>query len=257
MKGTGSRSPVRGKPARRTTRGFVRGVLLPAVVVAAVLGAFRIIDIPDIAHAQESGSNSKVSRPGTRGLADRYVDRIIDGEKVSCMYGNVHIDRDTVKAEADTAYYYREREYYQFYGNVRLTRFGAVLTCDRANYNRYMGSGDFFGNVRIEEDETIGTSLRGETRGNGRYLRLIGDALLVTPDYSIKGDTIYQDRETGDGEAFGHVRIMEPGAKNLVTGDHANFSSAGNTAEVDVNPVLTSREEKGGPLTSVAGLLRF
>ena len=257
MKWTGGKSPVCGTPDRRTTRGFARGVLLPAAMVAAVLGACRILEIPDSAHAQESGSEQKRFRPGTRGLADRYVDRIIDGKKVSCMYGNVYIDRDTLQAESDTAFYYRESEYYQFLGNVRLTRFDAVLTCDRANYDRYLGSGDFFGNVRIEEEGTIGTSRRGETRENGRYLRLIGDALLVTPDYSIKGDTIFQDRETGDGEAFGHVRIMEPGAKNLVTGDHANFSSADNTAEVDVNPVLTSREQKGGPLTSVAGLMRF
>ncbi|MEN8005976.1 MAG: putative LPS assembly protein LptD [Candidatus Krumholzibacteriota bacterium] len=257
MKGTGGNSPDHGTPTRRAGRGFVRGVLLPAVAVAAVLGAGRILEIPHPAHAQDDVSEKRAPRPSTRGLADRYVDRVIDGQKVSCMYGNVYIDRDTLKAESDTAFYYREREYYQFVGNVRLTRFGAVLTCDRAHYDRFLGTGDFFGNVRLEEEGTIGTSRRGETRDNGRILRLMGDALLVTPDYSVRGDTIAQDRESGDGEAFGHVRIMEPGAKNLVTGDHANFSSADNTAEVDANPVLTSREQKGGPLTSTAGLMRF
>ena len=35
-------------------------------------------------------------RRRTRGMADRYVDQVIDGEKVSCMYGNVFIDRDTL-----------------------------------------------------------------------------------------------------------------------------------------------------------------
>ncbi len=253
----GGNTSVRGKPARPTTRGFVRHVLLPAMILAAVLGACRIGGTPHTVYAQDDVAQAGSSPPRTRGLADRYVDRVIDGQKVSCMYGNVFIDRDTLTVRADTAFYYREREYYQFLGHVHLTRLGGVLTCDRANYHRNLGAGDFFGNVRLEEGDVIGTSQRGESRENGRYIKLFEDALLVTPDYSVKADTIFQDRLTGDGEAFGHVRIMEPGAKNLVTGDHAYFSSDDQTAEVDVNPALTSREQKGGPLTSVAGLMRF
>jgi lipopolysaccharide export system protein LptA len=238
-------------------RGFGRLVLLPAMFLAAVLGVTQLGGIPGPVLAQNDETPREPARPRTRGLADRYVDQVIDGQKVSCMYGNVFLDRDTLTVRADTAYYYREREYYQFVGNVRLDRLGAVLTCDRANYDRYLGAGDFFGNVRLEEEGVIGTSRRGESRDNGSLVRLIEDALLVTPDYSVKADTIYQDRQTGDGEAFGHVHIMEPEAKNLVTGDHAFFSSTGDIAEVDINPVMTSREQSGGPLVSVAGRMRF
>ena len=238
----------------RSGDSFARHVLVPAIALAVILVAFQIGGPSNPAFAQNAPASS---RGQTRAVADRYVDRVIDGQKVSCMYGNVFIDRDTLSVRADTAFYYRDREYYEFHGNVHLTRHEAVLTCDRAHYDRYLGAGDFFGNVRLEEEGTIGTSRRGESRGNGRYVRLFEDALLVTPDYSVKADTIYQDRETGDGEAFGHVRIMEPGAKSLVTGDHAVFASEGGTAEVDVNPVLTSREQQGGVLTSVAGLMRF
>jgi lipopolysaccharide export system protein LptA len=238
-------------------RGFGRLVLLPAIILAAVLGIIQFGGIWGPVLAQNDATPREPARPRTRGLADRYVDQVIDGQKVSCMYGNVFLDRDTLTVRCDTAYYYRKREYYQFVGNVRLNRQGAILTCDRANYDRYLGAGDFFGNVRLEEEGVIGTSRRGETRENGRIVRLIEDALLVTPDYSVKADTIFQDRQTGDGEAFGHVHIMEPEAKNLVTGDHAFFSSAGDIAEVDINPVMTSREQSGGPLVSVAGRMRF
>ncbi len=257
MERTGGKTSGSGAPARPSVRGFSRHVFLPAVILAVALGAWQVGGIPDPVYAQEDSAPRRSSGPRTKGLADRYVDRVIDGQKVSCMYGNVFIDRDTLTVRADTAFYYREREYYQFRGHVRLTRLGALLTCDKADYDRYLGAGDFYGNVRLEEEGTIGTSRRGESRENGRYIRLFEDALLVTPDYSVKADTIFQDRQTGDGEAFGHVRIMEPGARNLVTGDHAFFSSADQTAEVDVNPVLTSREQQGGVLTSMAGLMRF
>jgi lipopolysaccharide export system protein LptA len=229
---------------------------VPAVFLATVIGACQYTATGDPAFARNEAAADRAA-PRTRGIADRYVDRVIDGEKVSCMYGNVFIDRDTLTVSADTAYYYRDLEYYKLIGSVVLTRFEAVLSCDLANYDRYLGAGDFFGNVRLEEEGTIGTGGRGESRGDGRFVRLFEDALLVTPDYSVWADTIFQDRETGDGEAFGNVRIMEPGAKNIVTGDHANFSEKEEVAEVDVNPVLTSREQDGGPLTSVAGVMRF
>ncbi len=240
-----------------TTRSFGRQVLFPAIVLTVAFGVCQVAGIFDPAFGQNPDTPPEPLRGRTRGIADRYVNQTIDGQKVSCMYGNVFIDRDTLTVRADTAFYYREKEYYHFLGNVRLTRQTSVLTCDRATYDRYLGEGDFFGNVRIEEGTTIGTGSLGEARENGRFVRLIEDALLVTPDYSVKADTIFQDRETGDGEAFGHVYIMEPGAKNLVTGDHANFSSAGEMAEVDINPVLTSREQQGGPLISIAGVMRF
>jgi hypothetical protein len=73
----------------------------------------------------------------------------------------------------------------------------------------------------------------------------------------VRADTIYRDRLTGDGEAFGQVSIMEPGATNLVTGDHAIFHGDRDVAEMDRNPVLISRQRSGGPLHSTAGLMRF
>jgi len=233
--------------------GFRWHVLWPAIVTVLALLALTLGR--DSGWARAAGPPGV--RPESRLQAERFVDRVINGEPVSCMYGHVFIDRDTITAAADTAYSYRDREVYEFIGNVRITRNDAVLTCVRGRYNRNFGMGDFYWNVRLVEGDIIGTGDRGESRGNGRYLRLIGNALLVTPDYSVRGDTIFQDRKTGRSESFGHVSIMEPGSENLVTGEHAVFYADGDVAEVDRNPVLTSREQSGGPLKSEAGLMRF
>ncbi len=233
--------------------GFTGRVLTPSLMLVAVVTVLVLGQ--DLGWAQERIENNEQQESRLR--ADRFVDRVIDGEPVSCMYGNVFIDRDTSTVAADTAYLYRDRELYEFIGNVRVTRNQAVLTCERGIYSRSFGTGDFFDNVRLVEGDLIGTGDIGEVRGDGQYLRLIGNALLVTPDYSVRGDTIIQDRQTGQGEAFGHVSIMEPGAQNLITGDHAIFSEDGDVAEVDRNPVLTSREQGSGPLRSEAGLMRF
>jgi lipopolysaccharide assembly outer membrane protein LptD (OstA) len=239
-----------GLPSRRS-RGFARRVLIPAVGLVLALSAWG----QTAGLAQERVTAA--GRQGSRLSADRFVDRVIKGEPVSCMYGNVVIDRDSIFATSDTAYAYRERDVYEFIGHVRIVRDGAVLTCDWGTYHRNFGTGDFRGNVRLVDGDMIGTGARGESRGDGRYLRLFGDALLVSPEYTVRGDTIFQDRESGRGEAFGRVQILEPGGRNLVTGDHAVFAGEGDVAEVDRRPELVSREQSGGPVHSTAGLMRF
>jgi lipopolysaccharide export system protein LptA len=238
----------RGAAAWRT-----RLINLIRLLPALLLGAGALFSLA----AAQPGGEADRPRPKSRMESDRFIDRVVDGEPVSYMLGNVFIDRDSLTARCDTAHYYRGREYYEFMGNVVITRDSTVLECRYGNYDRLAGAGNFFRDVRLTDGEMIGTGLRGESRLDGRQVRLIGEALLVTPDYSVRADTIFKDRLTGQGEAFGQVRIMEPGAKNLVTGEHATFSATGDTAEVDRNPVLVSREQQGGPLISHAGLMRF
>ena len=98
---------------------------------------------------------------------------------------------------------------------------------------------------------------RAKAAEDGRFFHLIGDAILVTPDYTVRADTISRDRRDSTGEAFGHVRIMEPGASNLVTGDHAFFDQRQDLAVVDRNPVMTSRESEGDLLESTAEIMSF
>jgi len=189
--------------------------------------------------------------------ADRFIDRIVDGEPVSYLIGNVYIDRDTLTARADTGLIYRDRELYDLRGNVRLRQLETLLTCRRAFYRGLEKEADFFGDVRIVDGLTIGTARRGESRRGGQLLRLFDEALMITPEYSVWADSIERDRVTEFGEAFGHVKIVETEAAVLVTGGHATFSTAGQMAEVDRDPVLTSRDRGGQLLTAVSRLMRF
>jgi len=175
--------------------------------------------------------------------ADRLVYRVVDGESITDLFGNVLIDRDTITVRSDTARYFRDREVIELWSDVRMRQNEAVLTCRRAVYWREAEAADFSGSVRVEEGDVIGTSVQGESRLGGDLLRLIEDARLVSPDYTVWADTIVRDRTTAEGEATGRVKIVDPGAKTLVTGDHAVFSAAGDSARVDRNPVLTTREQ--------------
>ncbi|MCP4291869.1 MAG: hypothetical protein GY780_08555 [bacterium] len=243
----------KGSPYFSIFTGLFRFVLLPALMVMVLLGLRPVVQNTWVM-AQESPAPIQKR---TKTVADKYIDRVVNNERISYLLGNVYIDRDSLTAACDTARYYRDREMYELIGNVVLTRDEGVLTCRHAYYFRNQGRSDFYGDVRLTEDEVIGTGRKGESRSGGRFFHLIGDALLVSPDYTVRADTISRDRLTGTGEAFGHVRIMEPGSQNLVTGDHAFFDGESDLAEVDQNPIMTSREEGGDLLTSKAGVMRF
>lgn len=204
-------------------RAFNRQVLGPALLVAMVLVAGW--GVGHSATAQTPGER-ETSRVG----ADRMVSRRINGKTIRFFYDNFFIDRDTLKAVADTAEDHVDEDYYLLYGNVVLTSNSTVLYCDRGLYRKDGGAADFSGNVRLVDGGLTGTSLRGEMRGSGRYVRLIDEARLVDPEFTVEADTIYRDRRTGMGMAMGHVHLEKaPGAR----GPAPAFADSGGTAPTD------------------------
>lgn len=200
---------------------------------------------------------ASAQRPLSRVNAQRMVEQTVDGRPVTCLYGEVFIDRDSVTAAADTAYVQRDSEQYDLHGNVRLTRSGSVLTCRRAHYDALGGNGAFAGDVRLTEPDATVTGAAGDTRGDGRWLQVYGDALLVTPEYTVRADTIARDGVAETGQAYGHVRIVEPDATNLVTGGHAAWDRAADEAIVDRGPVLTTRDSAGEVTVAEARVMRL
>ena len=102
----------------------------------AVLGAGALLSLGSaLASGQPGGSASAPpgeggrSRPKSRMEADRFIDKVENGEHVSYMLGHVFIDRDSLTARSDTAIYFREREFYEFMGNVVVT---GTVRCSNA-----------------------------------------------------------------------------------------------------------------------------
>lgn len=189
--------------------------------------------------------------------ADRSIYRIIDGEAITYHYGNVYIDRDTIVTRADSVHVFDARDIARLFDNVRLRHFDTRLACDWAEYRQRIGEADMRGHVRVDEDDAIVTSERGELRDDFQINHMFGNAVLISPEYTILADTLLRDRRLEYSEAFGHVRIMDTDGGSLVTGDHGLFATDGSWARVDLNPVLETREEDREPVHSLAGDMTF
>ncbi len=189
--------------------------------------------------------------------SDRFVDRMFEGEAVSFLFGNVYLDRDSVVVRADSARVYRDRDFVRLFSNVQARSSGARLASREADYYRATGDADFRGEVRVWEEEILATADRGEMREGAQLLRLFENAVLIAPEFTVRADTLLRDRREEFGEAFGNVRIVDPGAATLVTGRHARYADDGSWARVDRDPALVTREEGGTPVRSVARDMQF
>ena len=100
-----------------------RNILTGTSVLCAIIWLSAAAD-PPVRDAQ--------SAPYTDYSAIRLIDRVIDGEQVTWLIGDVVVVRDSLTVQGDSAAFYRDRDEYEFFGAVRITRGATVITCRRA-----------------------------------------------------------------------------------------------------------------------------
>jgi len=193
----------------------------------------------------------------TRYAADRLVDKVVAGQPITYLLGNVRIVRDSMTVASDSALFYREDAEYDFFGDVRMTRGATVLTCRAAFYNDRSGDADFEGDVRLVDGDVIATGRRAEMREDGDLVRLIRDARVVSPEYVVHADTVVNRDSSAQGEAFGNVILVDPGGDSVVQGGHAVFDRDGGRVTVDRRPRLESRDGGREPLVADALFMDF
>jgi len=249
--------PSRRAPAQEQPRGAAAGADTAAAPRRGPDPATRPVPRDTTGQAELQWQVTRPGRQASLLQADRSVYRVVDGEAISYYYGNVYLDRDTVVVRADSAHVFRERDLVRLFDHVRMRHLQTRIAADWAEYRRDLGEADLRGDVRVVEGTALATSARGEMREDLQLLRLFEDAILVTPDYNVRADTLLRDRRLEYGEAFGDVRVMDPDGGSLVTGRHALFAADGSWAEVDEQPALVTSEQGGLPVQSRARTMRF
>lgn len=213
--------------------------------------------VPFLLAALTATAAAAAGPPTTLVDADRLVDRMVDGQPITYLLGNVRIVRDSMTVTADSALFYRDDDEYDFFGRVRMTRGAGVLTCRAAYYNDRTGDADFEGDVRLVDRDAIATGRRAELREDGDLMRLIRDARVVSPDYVVHADTVVSRDSSDQGEAFGHVILVDPEGDSVVHGGHAVFDRDGGRVTVDRAPRLESRDGDREPLVADALFMDF
>lgn len=230
---------------------------LAAQTLAAAEPQTRTVPRDTVGQAELRRQVERPQRAASLLWAERSVYRIRDGEAITYYYGNVYLDRDTLVVRADSAHVFRERDLVRLFDNVRIRRHETRIAADWAEYRHERGEADLRGQVRVVEALIIASAHRGELRDDFQLLRLMDDAVMVAPDYTVTADTLIRDTRQEHGEAFGNVQITDHDGSTIVTGDHGVFAYDGSWAEVDSRPTLWTRDGDSEPVRSWAERMRF
>ncbi len=105
-----------------------------------------------------------------------------------------------------------------FSGAVQLRHPERTIDADTLHYTTSSGVAEFFGPTTITQGRTRMFCERGsyDTRkGRGRFTRA---ARIVDGPQELRGDSLHYDKNSGMGEAWGHVAVMDTANDLLVRG---------------------------------------
>lgn len=107
-------------------------------------------------------------------------------------------------------------------GNVVVNHDGAVLSCNKAYYFQKENYIKAFGNVQLVQGDTLYLNSKyAEYNGNVKKAFATGDAVLSTPDSTLKTDTINFDRNTQ--EAFYNTKGVITNNENTLESNSGKY----------------------------------
>ena len=132
--------------------------------------------------------------------------KIIDSQnELSSVYGQY--EPDTKHAE--------------FLYDVELSNERYVMNTDTLHYNTATHIADIVGKTVIESDSNVIHTSKGWYNTEVENSALYDRSLIVTKDkQTIVGDTLYYDRNTGEGEAFGNVVLTDTANSSILDGNY-------------------------------------
>ena len=119
----------------------------------------------------------------------------------------------------------------QFLFDVELVNDDYVLHTDTLHYNTNTHIADIVGTTTIVSDSSIIYSNKGWYNTDADKATLYNRSLIVGKDgQKLVGDTVYYDRATGYGEAFGNMILTDSVRSTILDGDYGYHNEKTNVS---------------------------
>jgi lipopolysaccharide export system protein LptA len=152
--------------------------------------------------------------------ADDLIGRIIDGQEVRELIGNVRMVQENVRMSCDSALQFVLSGKIVLSGNVVVREDSVTLYAPRANYYRDERRAEGFGGVRLDDGRTVLTAEEGEYFVEERtaYFR---DRVTVRDSVStVTGDSLTYFRDDQRSVVTGHVIVRHHPDRTVISGGH-------------------------------------
>jgi hypothetical protein len=118
-------------------------------------------------------------------------------------------------------YYYSRQQMYYFQDSVILKNPDYTMYSDTLKYHTATSVTYFFGPTEIIGDSSYIYCEDGWYNTKTNISMLKEKALVINKNQTIKGDSLYYERETGYGEGFSNIELQDAEQNIILRGDHA------------------------------------
>jgi len=134
------------------------------------------------------------------------------------------------KLRSRLGYYYSRQNMYQFRDSVVVENPDYTIYSDTLKYNTVSNTAYFIGPTRIISDSNTIYCERGWYNTETNISLLKKNASIENRSQTLTGDSLYYERETGYGEAYSHIRLVDKEQNIILHGNYARMNEIKETA---------------------------
>lgn len=142
------------------------------------------------------------------------------------------------KLNSRIGYYFSRDEMYYFTDSVVLRNPDYTIYCDTLKYQTATKIAYFFGPTEIVGDSSYIYCEDGWYNTDTDISMLKQKALVKNKQQTVKGDSLYYERNTGYGEGFFNIEVLDEGQNIILRGDHAFINQKTDSALLTENAVF-------------------
>ncbi|MCB9210275.1 MAG: LPS export ABC transporter periplasmic protein LptC [Ignavibacteriales bacterium] len=159
------------------------------------------------------------------------------------LIGNVVITQDSVVIKTDKGRYFGNIKLAFSDSTVNLTNKGMDLTADKGNYNLNTKVANFFGNVLFKDSTTNLNSNKLVYKKKDEIIIAVGNVQVKDTSSIVKADSLIHSRITKFSEGFGKVAIENPDNNLSIFGNYLWDNKEEKLSKISGNPFLIQIEK--------------
>jgi lipopolysaccharide export system protein LptA len=174
--------------------------------------------------------------------ADSLVARVINGEEVRELVGNVRILQENVRISCDRAMQFIQRGRFDLIGNVVVNDDSVVLYAPRGTYLRDERRAEGFDGIRLEDPTTILTAREGRYDVDPRIAVFRQKVVIRDTTSTVTADSVTYFRNTRFSIAVGNVTVRNDQDDVTISGGRFEHAGLRQYSKMTLRPLLVQHD---------------
>ena len=170
--------------------------------------------------------------------ADSLVGRVLEGEEVRELIGNVKIRQENVRIACRRALQFLERGIVYLEGDVVMQDDSVTINAPRAVYHRDERRAEALDSVRLNDGRSVLTAGYGEYFMASEVARFHTNVVVVDSTSIIHADSLRYDRQQRFAVGRGNVLIESPADRLMIFGGRLDHQMGEGFSRMTLRPML-------------------